>query len=152
MARSRVHRVYRWEWEEGGFKFHHARSPRSGGISLPSRLLHPSSLVAFHILQHTFLAVGFRGDGLSHNTATLLYKLDAQNDFELPHSGKVVVGRGFDLALSVPSAGVVDVEFVSISTEARQPRNLLIIANGNNFLIFHFILLLVGVLRLSFCL
>jgi hypothetical protein len=83
----------------------------------------------------TLLAVGFSGDGEQHNIATLLYKLDTENSLELPRTGQSVAGGGFQVLLSIPSVGVVDVELASITTGTSASgealyRDLLLVANG----------------------
>jgi len=112
---------------------HHARSPRSEHDY--ARQLHPSSITVFKTHGETFLVAGFRGDGSQHDIASLLYKLDTENSLQLPGRGRTVAGSGFEFVLSVPSVGVVDVEYVPIrigfdSNGDPLYRDILLIANG----------------------
>jgi len=120
--------VYRWERKLSLFKLHHTRSPTSEHDA--TRQLHTSTLASFQAHDETFLAVGFSGDGERHNIASIIYKLDTQNALVSMHTGNLTAGNGFQRVFSVPSVGVVDIEYVSVSQGGGQFRDLIVIANG----------------------
>ena len=94
--------------------------------------MHASSLAAFQAHGEMFLLVSFSGDGERYDIASVLYKLDTQGTTELPHTGETIAGSGFEVMMSVPSVGAMDVEHVSIKVGAQELRHILLIANGES--------------------